>query len=225
MSPRPSLGPSGPLSRPRAVRLHPLARATIALRGVDQRRIWLFVLIAVIGGVAFRAVSQSRAVVAGLGTLRPVAIATNDLAPGQPIEPVDVRWEQWPIAIASTFPGREEIDGALVRSPVRSGDPLLRSQLFDPGSAMDADDRAVTLPLPLAPPPVVPGDVVDLIGLAPGLSLGERQLVETRSLGRARVVSIDDTGLTVTVDARQVVAIVETIAIGSVEVVVTPFGS
>lgn len=225
MSARSSLGPSGPLLRPGEVGLRPLARASIAIQRVDQRRVWLIVLIALIGGLAGRAITQSRAVVAGLGTLRPVAIATNDLVPGQQIMPDDLRFEQWPLALASAYPNNDEVVGAIVRSPIGEGVPLHRSQLFDSSGPMDATERAVTIPLPLAPPPVSTGDIVDLIGLAPGIAIGEQQLIETRSLGRGRVMSLDETGLTVAVGSTQVVAIIETMATGSVEVVITPFRS
>ncbi len=210
-------------SRPASARLGALDRLRIALRRIDHRRFWLLVLIGLIGAVAFGSIVQSRAVVAGFGTLRPVAIANNDLVAGQRIGPADLRWEDWPLEIAAMYP--TDVEGALVRSPVAEGEPVDRLAIFDAGAAMDPDERAVTVPLPLAPPPVQTGDIVELIGLTAGFSLGDRQTIDTRSLGQGRIMAVEETGITVAVQPNQVLGIVETIAIGSIEIVMTPFRS
>lgn len=112
-----------------------------------------------------------------------------------------------------------------MRSPVAADEPVLSSRLFDGHESLGPDERGVTIPLPLAPPPVTIGDVIELIGLSPGISIGEQQLIDSASLGRARVVAIDDTGITVAIDPSMVHRVVETLAVGTVEIIITPFGS
>ncbi|MEZ5228530.1 MAG: SAF domain-containing protein [Acidimicrobiales bacterium] len=182
-------------------------------------------MIGVIVVVSARSVTQSRAVVAGLGPRRSVAIATRDLVPGRTIGPDDVRWEQWPVAIATHFPTVDALTEAVVRAPVSTGAPITSEQIFGSNDPFTADERAVTVPVPLAPPPLDTGDIVEIIGLRPGPSVGDRQLIDTQALGRGRVVAVGDSGITLAVDVDRAVAIVETAAVGSIELVVTPFGS
>ncbi len=217
--------PVGRLTRPDAVRLGPVARVSIALDRLDQRRFWLFVVTASILALAYWSIGASRSVVAGYGTFRAVAIADHDLSPGQRLTSDDLRWERWPSSVAVHYPVAEHLDGAVLRSSVVAGEPVARSDLFDDPVALEPEERAITLPLPIAPPPVGPGDIVELIGLAPGFQLGDRQIIDTRALGQGRVMGIDDTGLTVAVETSQVYAIVETMAVGSVEIVLTAFRS
>lgn len=214
-----------PPHRPDEVALGVGARLRIATRSIDRRRLWSLVLAGVITVLVIRSVGQSRAVVAGFGSLRPVAVAVHDLEPGHVLDDTDIRWESWPVAIASYHPSAEVLADAVVRSPIAAGEPIHGSRLFDRGQTLAADERAVTVPMPLAPPPLDVGAMVELIGLRPGLVLGEQQLIESLALGSGRVVFVDDTGVTVAVAPAQILAIVETIAVGSVEIVITPFGS
>lgn len=218
---------STPIRRPAFQPLGPLGRVSVALQRLDRRRTVAFAIAAFLAILAGRAVQESRALVAGFGTVEPVAIATQELPPGTTVDADSVRWEEWPSAVApETITVLEAESGSIVvRSPVAGGEPLLASRLFHDGAGLAADERAVTIPQPLAPPPVAVGDVLELIGLSPGFTIGEQTVLDTRSLGIGRVVTVEDTGITVAVPDDRVAIIVETIATGSVELVITPFGS
>lgn len=216
---------STPISRPAFQPLGPLGRVSVALERVDRRRTIAFAVAAILAILIGRTVQQSRALVAGFGSVEPVAIATLELKPGTAVDADSVRWEQWPSAVApETITDLDAESGSVVvRSPIAAGEPLLASRLFHDGVGLAAHERAVTIPQPLAPPPVVVGDILELIGLTPGLTIGEQTVLDTRSLGIGRVVTVEDTGITVAVPTDRVAMIVETIAIGSVELVITPF--
>lgn len=214
-----------PISRPTFQPLGPFGRITTALDRIDRRRAAVIALAAVLTVVTGRTVLESRAIVAGFGSVESVAIATRDLAPGTVVDADAVRWEQWPSAVAPDTVTDLDIgsEATIVRSPIAGGEPVMASRVFVNGAGLALDERAVTIPQPLAPPPVEPGDVLDLIGLTPGITIGEKTVLDSRSLGRGRVVTVDETGITIAVPADRVAAIVETIAIGSVEVAITPF--
>jgi Flp pilus assembly protein CpaB len=144
------------------------------------------------------------------------------------ITSADFHWTAWPTGLIP--PGTQDlvVEGTLVRSRVAPGEPILASSLLGPASSASAAlgpaERAVAIPLPLAPPPVRPGDLVDLVGIRAAFGTDDdRQLLQSVRLGRGRVVSVDDRSITVAVDETRAVAIVEHVAAGSVEIVMTPF--
>lgn len=81
--------------------------------------------------------------------------------------------------------------------------------------APTADERTLTLPLPLAPPLVAAGQRVELVAV----TLSDDWLVaEARVVAEATVVAIGDDGLTVVCDAADALDVVAALATGTVEV-------
>ncbi len=209
------------LSRPDPT-LGPLATLDIALNRLDRRRAAALVLASLLAVVTVASVHRSRSVVRALGSTMPVAVAARPLEPGRVLTADDVEWQAWPTGLAPPGQRGGELIGASVRWPVAGGDPILASALIADGGRLAADERAVTVPLPLAPPPVSPGDLVELVGVRPGFALGDLPTIDTIVLGPARVVAVDTTGITVAVAPENVIEVVETTILGSVEFVLTP---
>ncbi len=209
------------LSRPDPA-LGPLARLDIALNRLDRRRMVALCLASALVMVTLASVHRSRSVVGALGPTTPVAVAVHPLEPGHVITPDDLGWRQWPIGLAPPGFGDEGPIGSTVRWPVAADEPILASAVIADGGRIAGDERAVTVPLPLAPPPISPGDRVELLGVRPGFPLADLPTLDTVELGSARVIAIDDVGITVAVSPEIVVDIVETVALGSVEFVLTP---
>ncbi len=216
---------SARLTRPADRRLGPLARATIEFERLDRRRLMLLGLAVVGIALAARGVQRSRTIVAELGPRTPVAVAARPLAAGDVLGPDDVEWRQWPAGLVPPASRELVTEGATLRSAIGEGEPILDSALAAGPTGLAPGEVGVTLPLPLAPPPVEPGAVVELLGIRPVAGLDDLVAVEVVPLGPARVLGQDETGLTVAVDDAAAARVVETIAIGSVEVVVTPFRS
>lgn len=97
--------------------------------------------------------------------------------------------------------GADDVGGEAAADPV----PL----------APTADERTLTLPLPLAPPLVAAGQRVELVAV----TLSDDWLVaEARVVAEATVVAIGDDGLTVVCDAADALDVVAALATGTVEV-------
>lgn len=212
-------------TRPADPSLGPIARIGIALDRLDLRRLASFVAIGLVATATVAGIMRSRTLVAELGAQEPVAVAKTALESGHRIVDDDLVWKRWPVGLIP--PGTLDLDpvGSVIRSAVGPGEPVTPSRLGIDGGPLTADELAVTIPLPLAPPPVSPGDLVDLIGLRPVFAGGELEVLDTVRLGRGRVITIDETGITVAVADDRAVPIVETVATGTVEMVLTPFGS
>ncbi|MFT7600272.1 MAG: hypothetical protein ACI8TP_003213 [Acidimicrobiales bacterium] len=191
---------------------------------IDRRRVVAVLLAAAIGSLAAHSVERARLVTAELGPTQPVVVALADLPAGHRIERTDLGVQQRPprFVPAGAFANTDDVIGSVVRSDVITGEPIDDRRVRSSRLGLGIDERAVTLPIPLAPPPVVVGDAVELIGV--GLVAGT-DVISTRPLGTGRVVTIDPTGLTVAVTAARVTALVEYLAIGSVEIVITPLTS
>ncbi len=213
------------LPRPDHRSLSPVARISIVIGRLDRRRVIATALLVFLGLVAVRTTIAGRAAVTGLGSTFPVAVAERDLPAGTVLAPGDIRWEQWPRSLAPDGPDISALGGATVRSAISAGEPLLESRIIDDTNTLRPDERAIAIPLPLAPPPLAAGQIIEMIGLTPGLTLGDQVLVERQSLGPGRVVAVDDVAITLAVPRAAVGRIIEIVATGSVEVVITPFRS
>ncbi len=213
------------LPRPDHRDLSPVARISIVISHLDRRRVVATGMLLLLGFVAVRTTIAGRAAVAGLGSTSPVAVAERDLPAGTALAAGDIRWEQWPRSLAPSGPDASILSGATVRSAISAGEPVLESRIVDDTNTLRPDERAIAIPLPLAPPPLAAGQIIEMIGLTPGITLGDQVLIERQSLGSGRVVAVDDVAITLAVRQGQVGRIIEIVAIGSVEVVITPFRS
>jgi pilus assembly protein CpaB len=155
---------------------------------------------------------------------QPVLVAAADLSPGAPLGPGDVVRARAPTLLVPADALDEVPATAVVRAPIAAGEVLTARRVGGGrtlGTRLGPDQRAVSLPWPLARPPVGPGDRLDLVGTrVDERTGGARTLVLARD---ASVLAVDDDGLTVAVPAGLVPAIYEAVAAGVVDLAVTPF--
>lgn len=217
------------LHRPHYQPLSRRAQLATALDGLSGRKVAAALVVVILGWFALATVMRSREVINDLGSRHPIAVAVGSLTPGHTLEPGDISWVAWPRAlvpggaIVSGSTQAQTLVGTRTRAPLAPGEPILTSRLLSADD--DLATRRVTIPVPLAPPPLRVGDIVELIGIQPITTFADTPTLSTRALGRAEVNTIDETGLTLAVTDTQVLPIIETMATGSVEIVITPFGS
>jgi hypothetical protein len=154
MSPFPSLG-----VRARRALARPLVRRTLV--GL----LALATVVAVVSLVGSAAAARRR-----WGDTRPVAVATRDLAIGDPVAG-EVR--RLPAALVPRGALAVPPAGAVVRQPIAAGEALVPARLAPHGltgaaALVPPGSRAVAVPLaPVAAPPLAVGDVVDLVAVLP----------------------------------------------------------
>ncbi len=204
------------------------ARLSLSIRARWSRKRFLIAaasLVLVVG--VTRVVLASRHVVTELGHTRTVLVATTDLPAGHVVTSVDVAAEHWPVGLLPDGVPAIPSDavGQVVRSPVASGEPLTTFRLGAGRHGLLSDERSVTLPLPLAPPPVEVGDAVELFAVSVvEFDDGVQPFVRPASvrLADARIAAVDDRGITVIVSEDAVRAVLESLAGGTVDIVGRP---
>jgi pilus assembly protein CpaB len=139
-----------------------------------------------------------------------VLVASTTLQPGQKLEPELVRWQRWPRnAVDSSFiakaPGTEIADvvkGAVVRSPVLSGQPIVANAIVKSDSSagfmaamLGTGMRAVSITISTdsgAGGFILPNDRVDLL-LTQKLEGTPPRVRVTTVLSNIRVLAVDQT--------------------------------
>jgi pilus assembly protein CpaB len=139
-----------------------------------------------------------------------VLVASTALQPGQKLEPEQVRWQRWPRnAVDSSFishtPGAEIADvvkGAVVRSPVLSGQPIVTNAIVKADSSagfmaamLGTGMRAVSITISTdsgAGGFILPNDRVDLL-LTQKLEGSPPRVRVTTVLSNIRVLAVDQT--------------------------------
>jgi Flp pilus assembly protein CpaB len=157
---------------------HPVflgVRARRALARTVVRRAMVLGLAIVTGLVVITLVSSVEAARQRWGRARPVAVATRDLSPGDPVDDSAVEVRRLPEAAVAPGALAEPPSGSVVRQPVAAGEPLLPQRLAPQGltgvaALVPAGHRAVAIPIgPLAAPPLTTGDLVDVLAVVPAL--------------------------------------------------------
>jgi hypothetical protein len=146
-------------------------------------------------------------------------VATVDLTPGQMIEPGHLRW----IGIPSEVVHHEgDPTGSVAIAPITAGEVVHPDRVADTGPlGLRATERAVAVLPPLAPLPLSPGHVVELVSVAADPASGSA--VTTRLDSPGRVLAVADDAVTIAVPAEMAAEVVGYQATGSVELVLTPW--
>jgi Flp pilus assembly protein CpaB len=150
-------------------------RARRALARTVFRRAVVLGLAIITGLVVVTLVSSAEAARQRWGRARPVAVATRDLSPGDPVDDSAVEVRRLPEAAVAPGALAEPPSGSVVRQPVAAGEPLLPQRLAPEGltgvaALVPAGHRAVAIPIgPLAAPPLTTGDLVDVLAVVPAL--------------------------------------------------------
>lgn len=198
-----------------------LVQAQFRLRRLDRRRLLAISLAAVAALMTQTALSKASAVEASLGHRTPVVIAAAPLPAGTVVDADQVTVQMWPTGMVpeGTFRTFETNATFVVSSNIAKGEPLTQTRVNAANLGLDPDEVAVTLPQPLARPPLQLGYLVQLVGVTGN---AEQFLASATVLTTARIVSFDDDALTVAVKAEAMPRLIEHGAVGVVEVVITP---
>lgn len=150
-----------------------LVRARRALARPLTRRLLVAALALATGLTVVSLVSSAEEARRRWGETRPVAVATRDLAAGDPLDAGAAEVRRLPAGLVPAGALAEPPTGALVRQPVVAGEALVEARLAPHGLAGAAalvppGSRAVAVPLaPVAAPPLAVGDLVDLLAVLP----------------------------------------------------------
>jgi Flp pilus assembly protein CpaB len=167
------------------------------------------------------ALSRASTVEANLGHRTPVLIASTKLPAGTVVSSDQVSVHMWPTGMVPDGAFRTFAEGAtfVVSSDLAAGEPLTQLRVNAANLGLHPNEVAVTLPLPLARPPLEVGYLVKLVGVTGN---AEQFLASATVLTTGRIVSFDVDALTVAVDAGVMPRLLEHSAVGVVEVVITP---
>lgn len=153
-----------------------------------------------------------------------VIVATRDLPAGAVVGPADLREQTLPLAVVPSGAATGDtaaVIGRRVTRPVLAGEPVVDARLapagLGPTAALLAPGwRAVSIRLGVAPPPLLPGDRVELVAVASGVGTSGPASVIAPD---AEVVASDLDALVVAVPAEVVPTIVGAMANGLVTAV------
>jgi Flp pilus assembly protein CpaB len=107
------------------------------------------------------------------GATRTVIVASHDLAPGDVVDAGAVEARELPEGLLGDAVLADRPDGAVVRQPIMAGEPVVASRLAPHGltgaaALVAPGERAVTVPPgPAGAPPLVVGDLVDVLTVLP----------------------------------------------------------
>ena len=131
---------------------------------------WLMVgsLAVITAMIATRLTAEAEEVLAGYGTTRTVVVAGVDLPPGTVVGPSDIRLEARPVALLPDGTLDELAAGAVTRTFIAAGEPVLAARVAPLGSSplaagLGPGTRALAIPRRDDIPPLELGDHVDVI--------------------------------------------------------------
>ncbi len=195
------------------------ARLTLWLQRLNRRRLVAIasslVAIVVVNGV----VQRARNTIAELGTRQEVSVLARDLPAGAILTSEDLTTASWPSGLIPSGEIAQATVGRVAMDDLIAGEVLIESRLFPPDGLISPGQRQITLPLPLAPPPLAVGDQVELVGvLPPDGPFSTAPAV----LALATVVAADEAGISVVVPREQALIVVEYLVLGVIEFLVVP---
>ena len=202
---------AGPLPRRRA--------AADLIRRLEPRRVAVRALIGLLALVAVSVALDWRATIADLGARVPVVVMLRDVPAGNDITEADVEVAEWPRALVPNGAVLQIEPDAVARTDLVAGEVLVGRRLLPGPDGLRTDQRLVTLPVPTAPPPVVPGSTVDLYGIR---SLGDGIATPATRLTTGTVIDAGDERISVAVAEASVPIVLEHVALGVVDVVIRP---
>lgn len=180
------------------------------------------VLAVVIGAVVASALERASETVGALGSTQPALIATRTIEPGEPLTATNVIVAPRPVGHLPEGAMDDHPLDSVAASTIAAGEIVVEERIVgsDPATALSVGERAVTIPMPLAPPPVRIGTVVDLVAISGGDS---PFAASATSLGTGRVTAIGDHAITIATTERRALAVVSQLGSGAIELLITPF--
>ncbi len=196
-----------------------IERVSLGLARISRGRLhglWLGLCVAVAVHVV---VDQARTAQHQWGRRSTVAVAVAELAPGDPIGPASVALREVPLVL---LPDRFVSDvpaGSVAVAHIPAGQILTEAAIAGDREGLRSGERAVTIPVPLAPPNLVIGDLVDVYTVRAD-PVGPTSVMPL-VLGAA-VANVPESGITLAVPVEAVPALWRALATGSVELARRP---
>ncbi len=187
--------------------------------GVDRRRLLALGLAGLVAVLTNQIVANADATTRSLGSSERVVIATRDLPSGHRLESGDYTFSTRPLAMFPDGVWQGNPDGLILTESVLANEVLIASRLGAGPFGLLSDELAVTIPPPLAPPPLEVGHQVLLVTVAAPNGAFVRPAT-TLSTGRVLVVSPE--AITLAVPAQVANSVINALAVGSIDLVLTP---
>lgn len=187
------------------------------IRRTDPRRFARHLLVAMLALLLAQLGWQWRSTTAELGQRRSLVVMERAISAGESVMPDDVRVVPWPIGLAPNGAATGLPPDAIAATDLVAGEVLVDARLFPTSNGLAAGELLVTIPQPLAPPPVSRGSRIDLFGILP---IGEGLTSPAHRLATGTVVVVTESAISVAVDESAVPSIIEHITLGTIEVVI-----
>lgn len=185
----------------------------------EGRRLLGLVLIVGTGFVVYSTSATAQQQSAQHQDQRLVYVATQNVAAGGIVVPEAVTTQFWPAHLVPPSAVTADPTGRTLVRQIEQGEPFTSARVGHGTFGLAPDELAVAIPVPLAPPPVEKGHGVILVSLQPP----DGPFQQTSSvLTAARILFVTDLAITVAVPERDAQRVVEALATGSIEVIITP---
>ncbi len=188
-----------------------------------RRSYWLVVAAAAaITGLAVAAVAGMAGGSPALGELTPVVVATQTIEAGQPLDEENTETRRYPALVLppdaiSALTGNEAASAAL-----HVGDVVTEARL---GGIPIGDRIEVAVPGHTAMPPLVPGDLVDVLVTLPIQDESGVQTQATLTVANAAVVTARaEHAVTIAVTDQELLPVASAVVQGSITLALVPPG-
>lgn len=162
---------------------------------------------------------QWRTTTLALGQRQTLVVMERSVSAGSVLGPDDTRLEAWPVGLAPDGALSALPDNAVASTDLVAGEVLVAQRLFPTENGLSDDEMLITIPQPLAPPPVERGSMVDLFGILP---IGDGLTSPATRLATGTVMTVTDSAISVAVPVAVVPTIIEYSAIGVIDVAIRP---
>jgi len=162
---------------------------------------------------------QWRSTTVDLGQRESLVVMRRSVTAGEEVTAEDVQVVAWPIGLTPEGAAIALPTDAIAAADLTAGEVLIERRLFPSPDGIAAGELLVTIPQPLAPPPVTRGTRVELFGILP---IGDGLTSPANFLASGTVIVMTETAISIAVRAAAVPTIIEHTALGTVEVVIRP---
>lgn len=157
------------------------------------------------------------------GSQVPVFVATQDLAAGHFVADQDVDVQHWPEGLVPAGASLLTPAGTMLRYPVSQGSAFVSLSGSMGPLGLEPNELAVTVPRLDTSPPLEPGSTVLVVRVqAVGGDLSQDPTAKAKIITSAQVLETSESGVTLAVASADALSVVESMANGAVELLVTP---
>lgn len=162
---------------------------------------------------------QWRSTTVQLGRRQTVVVVQRTIDAGETITVDDIAITGWPVGLVPSGALTALPHDAVASADLAAGEALVGQRLFPTPSGVAADELLVTIPQPLAAPPVTRGSRVELFGILP---IGDGLVSPARLLTSGTVIVVTESAISIAISASAAPTVVEHTVLGTVELVVRP---